>query len=111
VESTVGLVTVGGVETLDGDLEDVTGFLAANPELASRLPEIEEKVLRHFGPGTKTERTVFRPMDEEDAEDMFILDVVTDLPFDEKMDRLKALLGEAHELLAPVRPLLTFGIL
>jgi hypothetical protein len=110
VESTLGLVTVGGVETLDGDQEDVAGFIATNSELASRLPEIEEKVLHHFGPGTRTERSIFHPMDEEDAEDMFILDVVTDLPFDEKVDCLKALLAEEHELLAPVRPLLTIGI-
>jgi hypothetical protein len=49
-------------------------------------------------------------MDEEDAEDMFVLDAVTDLPFDEKVDCLKALLAEEHELLAPVRALLTIGI-
>jgi hypothetical protein len=110
VESTVGLVTVGGVETLDDDQKDVADFLAANPELASRLPEIEEKVLHHFGAGARVQRTVFHPLDEEDPEDMFILQVITSQPFDEKVDRLRALLGEERELLAPVRPLLTIGI-
>jgi hypothetical protein len=111
VNSKAGPVTVVDVEGLDDQTDEVAAFLAADPELDSRLPEIEEKVLQHFGPETRIERTVFHPMDEEDADAMFILDVVTGLSFDEKVDRLKALLGEEDELLAPVRPQLTIGIL
>jgi hypothetical protein len=111
VNSKAGPVTVAGVGGLEDQTDDVAAFLAADPELDSRLPEIEERVLHHFGPGTRIERTVFHPMDEEDADDIFILDVVTDLSLDEKIDRLKTLLGEEHELLAPVRPRLTIGIL
>jgi hypothetical protein len=111
VESTAGLVTVGEVETVDDDQEDVAAFLAGDPELHLRLPKIEERVLHHFGPGARLERTVFHPRDEENPEDMFFLRVVTDLSFEEKIDRLKAVLREEHELLAPVRPQLTIDIL
>jgi hypothetical protein len=110
VNSKAGPATVVVVERHEDTTEDVAAFLAADPELDSRLPEIEERVLHHFGPGTRLERTVFHPQDEEDPEDMFILQVVTNQPFDEKVERLKALLGEEHELLAPVRPQLTIGI-
>jgi hypothetical protein len=50
-------------------------------------------------------------MDEENAPDKFHLEVVTEQTFDEKVGHLRALISEEHELLDPVRPRLTIGIL
>jgi hypothetical protein len=124
VNSTTGLGTVSDVERPDDerreeaevscvstDPDRVAAFLAADPELDSRLPAIEEKIRVHFGPETRVERTIFSPMDEDDAPDEFHLDVVTQQTFDEKIDHLRALIGEEQELMAPVRPRLTIGIL
>ncbi len=124
MNSTIGLDTVfdmgrpddktragAGVSCVSADPDSVAAFLAADPELDSRLPAIEEKIGEHFGPETRIERTIFSPIDEEDAPDEFHLDVVTEQTFDEKICHLRALIREEHELLAPVRPRLTIGIL
>lgn len=111
MNSKAGPTTVDHVEVVDDSADGVAAFLAADPELDQRLPEIEARVLRHFGPGTRLKRTVFHPMDEEDAEAMFILRVVTDMSFDQKVDRLKAFIGDEDEFIAPVRRRLTIGIL
>jgi hypothetical protein len=124
VNSTTGLATVSdvgrpddktregtGVSCVSTDPDRVAAFLAADPELDSRLPAIEEKVREHFGPETRIERTIFSPMDEEDAPDEFHLEVITEQTFDEKVGHLRTLIAEEHELLAPVRPRLTIGIL
>ena len=124
MNSTTGLATVSdvgrpddkrregaGVSCVSTDPDRVAAFLAADPELDARLPAIEEKVREHFGPETRIERTIFSPMDEEDAPDEFHLEVVTEQTFDEKVGHLRALIAEEHELLAPVRPRLTIGIL
>lgn len=100
-----------GVSCVSTDPDRVAAFLAADPELDSRLPAIEEKVREHFGPETRIERTIFSPMDEEDAPDEFHLQVIADLDLDERIERLKALIGEERDLLAPVRPQLTIAIL
>jgi hypothetical protein len=93
----------------DADL--VAAFLAADPELDARLPAIEAKIREHFGPETRIERTIFSPMDEADASDEFHLDLITEQTFDEKVCHLRALISEEHNLLVPVRPRLTIGIL
>ena len=124
MNSTRGLSTVSDVERPDDkrregagvscgstDPDRVAAFLAADPELDARLPAIEEKVREHFGPETRIERTIFSPMDEEDAPDEFHLEVITEQTFDEKVGHLRTLIAEEHELLAPVRPRLTIGIL
>jgi len=111
VNSTIGPATVVDVEPMDDSADGVAAFLTADPELDWRLPEIEARVLRHFGPGTKLKRTVFHPMDEEDAEDAFILRVDTDHAFDEKVGRLRAFIRAEDEFIAPVRRRLTIGIL
>ena len=111
MNSKVGPVTFVDMAGLEDQADDVAAFLASDPALASRLPEIEERVLHHFGPGTRAERTVFHPYDEEDAPDELHLRVITDMTVDERIDRLKALLDEEGELLAPFRSRLTIGIL
>jgi hypothetical protein len=124
VNSTTGIATVpdvgrpedktraeAGVSSVSAAADRVAAFLAADPELDARLPTIEEKIRKHFGPEARIERTIFSPMDEEDAADQFHLRVVADMDLDERIERLKALIGEEHELLAPVRPQLTIGIL
>jgi hypothetical protein len=124
VNSTAGIATVSdvgrpedktraeaGVSSVSAAADRVAAFLAVDPELDARLPSIEEKIRKHFGPEARIERTIFSPMDEEDAADQFHLRVVADMDLDERIERLKDLIGEEHELLAPVRPQLTIGIL
>jgi hypothetical protein len=118
VDSTAGVVTVPDVEKPKGKPscisvaeEDVAAFLATAPELDSRLPKIEERILAYFGPEARIERQIFSPWDEEDAVDQFHLRIVTDMDLDKRIDRLKAILREERKLLAPVRPPLTIGIL
>ncbi|HEY0280827.1 MAG TPA: hypothetical protein VGC32_21385 [Solirubrobacterales bacterium] len=91
--------------------EDVVAFLAAAPVLDSRLPKIEARILAYFGPEARLERQIFSPRDEEDAVDQFHLRVVTDMDLDQRIDRLRAVLRDERELLTPVRPPLTIGIL
>jgi hypothetical protein len=120
VNSTAGIATVSdvggpedktraeaGVSSVSAAADRVAAFLATDPE---RLPAIEEKIREHFGSEARIERTIFSPMDEEGAPDQFHLRVVADMDLDERIERLKALIGEEHELLAPVRPQLTIGI-
>ena len=123
MNSMPGGATVSDVERPEGkapfesdsctSVDDATiaAFLAAAPELNSRLPEIEERILAHFGSDARLQREIFTPWDEEDAVAQFHLRVVSEMPIDEKVDRLRNVLREEHELLAPVRPPLTIGIL
>ncbi|MCW2981858.1 MAG: hypothetical protein JWO14_3585 [Solirubrobacterales bacterium] len=124
MNSTAGIATVSdvgkpedetraeaGVSSVSAATDRVAAFLATDPELDSRLPAIEEKIREHFGPEARIERTIFSPMDEENAPDQFHLRVIADMDLDERIERLKALIGDEHELLAPVRPQLTIGIL
>ena len=93
------------------DEADLAAFLAAAPELNSRLAKIEARILAHFGPDARIQRELFTPWDEEEAADQFHLRIVTEISFTERVDRLRAVLREEHELLAPARPPLTIGIL
>jgi hypothetical protein len=113
VNSTQGGATVPRVSDscTSVDEADIAAFLTANPELDSRLPAIEERVLAHFGPDARLQREIFTPFDEEDAAPQFHLQVITEQSFDEKICHLRSLLGEERELMAPVRPPLTIGIL
>jgi hypothetical protein len=111
VNSKAGAATVVAMGGIDDRADDVAAFLAADPELESHLPEIEERVLHHFGPDARLERTVFHPQDEEDPEDVFILQVLTDMSFDERIARLKTFIAVEDEFIAPVRQRLTIGIL
>lgn len=89
----------------------VSALLAADPELSSRLPEIEAKVLEYFGPGARVERKLIEPYDNPDGHDEFYLRVYAKLTYAEASDRLGALLEGERDLLSPVRGQLTIGFL
>lgn len=124
MDSTAGLATVSdvgeledttraetGASSVSADADRVAAFLASDPVLDARLPAIEEKIHQHFGPEARIERKIFSPKDEVGAADEFHLEILTEESFDEKVWHLRALIGEEDELLAPVRPQLTIGIL
>ena len=87
---------------------DVEAYLAGDPELATRLPEIEARVLEHFGPEVRIERG----LDIEPGSPMvgFSLRAHNGLSFDENLTRLTAVLMD-RDLLEPVADRLTIGFL
>lgn len=87
---------------------DVDAYLAEDPELAARLPEVEARVREHFGPEVQIERG----LDIEPGSPVvgFSLRVRNDLSFDENLTRLSAVLAD-RELLEPVADRLTIGYL
>jgi hypothetical protein len=91
------------------DADAVETFLAADPELAARLPEIEAKFRERFGPDVRIERG----MDTEPgSEEVGIyLRAHNALSFDENLKRLKAMLIEEDDLLGPVADRLGIGFL
>jgi len=88
----------------------VASFLAADPELAALLPEIEVKVREHFGPGVEIERRLIEDFESGEG-DVFYLGARSNLPFDENMARLTSLLEAEWDLLSPVTERLTIGFL
>lgn len=95
-----------------GTDERVAAVLYADPELRARLGAIEAAVVRHFGPGSEVERKILSEyFDDPEGSDELYLRVHTDLPFDEKVDRLEELLEREQDLLAPVLPRFTIGFL
>jgi hypothetical protein len=91
--------------------ERVSTLLAADPDLSSRLPEIEAKILEYFGPGARVERKIIEPWDVPDGHDEFYLRVHADLSVSEASERLGDLLEGERDLLSPVRSRLTIGFL
>jgi hypothetical protein len=89
----------------------ISALLAADPELSSRLPEIETKVREYFGPEARIERKIIEPYDIPDGHDQFFLRVRTDLSVSEAGDRLGDLFEGEHDLLGPVAGRLTIGFL
>jgi hypothetical protein len=89
----------------------ISALLAADPELSSRLPEIETKVREYFGPEAEIERKIIEPWDIPDGHDEFYLRVSTDLSVAEAGDRLGDLSEAEHDLLGPVADRLTIGFL
>lgn len=87
---------------------DVEAYLAGDPELAARLPEIEARVREHFGPEVQIERG----LDIEPGSSVvgFSLRVHNGLSFDENLTRLTAVLMD-RDLLEPVADRLTIGFL
>jgi len=94
--------------TLD---ERVDALLAADPELRSRLSEIEAALVGHFGPGARVERKIISEYDDPGGGDELYLRVHTDLSYGEEVDRLAEFLRRQEGLLAPVRQQLVIGFL
>jgi hypothetical protein len=91
--------------------ERVAALLATDPDLSSRLPEIESKVRDYFGPGTRIERKIIEPWDIPDGHDEFYLRVHTGLSIHEASERLGDLFNDEEDLLGPVSGRLTIGFL
>jgi hypothetical protein len=85
-------------------------FLAADPELAALLPEIEARVRRHFAPVDWIERGTIVEYEGE-ADDVLYLSAHNDLSFNENEQRLMAFLEAERDLLLPVRTRLHIGFL
>jgi hypothetical protein len=89
-------------------------FLAADPELAALLPEIEAKVREHFAPTKGIERGVIEDFEGEPGDrsgDVFYLRVLNDLPLDTNVRCLIAFLEQERQLLSPVHSRLTIDFL
>jgi hypothetical protein len=96
----------------DSDLDErVVALLDADLELRSRLSAIEAALVEQFGPGAEVERKIIEDYEAPERSEEIYLRVHTDLPFDEKADRLGELLEREQDLLAPVLPRLTIGFL
>lgn len=83
-------------------------FLAADPELAALLPEIEARVREHFAPVAWIERGTIVEYEGE-ADDVLYLSAHNSLSFDENSERLMAFLKAERDLLLPVRLRLNIG--
>lgn len=86
----------------------VAAFLAADPELAALLPEIEAKVRECFAPVERLERGVSVEYEGE-GDDVLYLWAHNDLSFDENLERFMAFLGQERDFLRPVRSRLNIG--
>jgi hypothetical protein len=110
----VGAGTFEGVkQARKRELDDrVAALLEADPELRSRLPEIEAAVAKHFGPGAEIERRILDEYaDDRAGSDELYLRVHNDLSPDENIDRLTEMHRQEEDLLDPVRMRLTIGFL
>jgi hypothetical protein len=90
--------------------EKVSAFLAADPELRSRIDAIEAAVLRHFGPGATVVREMAVYYDEPEPEDDLFLRVTTGLTVEEDIDLLRSFFRRERDLLAPVKRHLVIGL-
>jgi hypothetical protein len=88
----------------------VEALLAADPELAGLLPEIEARLREHFAPVDSIARGV-SVEHEGEGDDELVLQVKNDLSFGQNFDRLAAFLEQERNLLAPVRTRLTIGFM
>jgi hypothetical protein len=89
-------------------------FLAADPQLAALLPEIEAKVREHFAPTEGIERGIIEDFEGEPGDrsgDVFYLRVLNDLSLDANVKRLITFLEQERQLLSPVHSRVTIGFL
>jgi hypothetical protein len=90
--------------------ERVAVLLDGDPELRSRLPAIEAALLRQFGPGATVERRILNEVwDDPYGPDELIVQVHSNLSFDEKIDRHADFIRRERDLLAPVRSRFAIG--
>jgi hypothetical protein len=89
----------------------VSALLAADPELSSRLPEIEAKVLEYFRPDVGVERKIIEPYENPEGHPEFYLRISTDLSVADAGDRLESLYEREQDLLDPVAGRLAIGFL
>ncbi|HEX3736058.1 MAG TPA: hypothetical protein VHV53_00825 [Solirubrobacterales bacterium] len=82
-------------------------LLAADPELAERLPAIEAAIRLHFGADAPIERGVIWSYSPGEEDELYVR-VDSALSFEEKVDRLGDLLSE-EEVFRGLLPRLTIG--
>lgn len=88
----------------------VAAFLAADPELAARLPEIEARLREHFAPVERIDRSIGEEIEGE-GDDVLYLEARNGLSFDENSKRLMAMLERERDILDPVADQLTIAFL
>lgn len=98
----------GPVPISEEEKERVSALLAADPELAARLPAVEDAIRTHFGADADVQRRVAGSHGAAE-EDHLYLRIESDLSFDAKVDRLAELLSDQREQLAQVRERVTIG--
>ena len=86
-------------------------LLASDRPLAALLPEIESSIRDHFGADAQIDRAVVTDPDDADGRDRLYLRVGTELPFDQQVERLTALLDHEEDRLEPFEDRLTIGTL
>ena len=86
----------------------VDALLAADAELASRLPAIEAAIRDRYGSAAQIDRAIIGEPESEEPSDQLYLRVHSDLPFAQKSARLGDLLAD-DELFGPVMSRLTVG--
>ena len=91
----------------------VKKFLAADPELAERLPEIEAKLRQYFAPVERIERSVLEDFEALPGEpfEEFHLRVVNDLSVKANVECMGALFEAEMALIDPVHDRLLIGFL
>lgn len=89
----------------------VSAVLDADPELASRVEEIEARIDRYFGRDATVRRAIAADYTSVDGPDRLHLRVRAGLSVDEEIERLAELLKGEEALLGPVRDRLTIGVL
>ena len=90
--------------------ERVNAVLDGDPDLRSRLPALEAALLSYFGPGATVERRILNVVwDDPEGPDELMVQVHSDLSFDEKIDLHSEFLSRERALLAPVRLRLAIG--
>jgi hypothetical protein len=92
------------------EMKRVEAFLAADPEMAALLPEIERRLRRSFAPVKWIERGVSVEYGGE-GDDVLYVWAHSDLSFAEKEERFLAFLDRERDFLRPVRSRLNLAAL
>ena len=95
----------------DEEKQRAAELLAADPELAERLPAVEEAIRRHFGADAAIERGVIWACGPGEEDELHVR-IDSPLSLDEELDRLIDLIGERideEERLGRIRDRMTIG--